>query len=140
MTVNRASAISVLWVQLKAVCSTSWCCLVLIRERNQKLIILTHTCHTLTIDQLKHRNWLPCANSAGMQKRNLISIILTFSLVIYYFFGQNFIFGVFLSILTAFFRKLCAGASQIRMTVIFFTVKSLIDTEYFFINFRPSTA
>ena len=51
MTVlNRASAISVkretlpvLWVQLKAVYSTSWCNLVLIRERKQKLIIFIHT-------------------------------------------------------------------------------------------------
>ena len=50
MTVNRAFAIGVLWVQLKAVCSTSWCRLVLIRERNQRLIILIHT---LMIDQLK---------------------------------------------------------------------------------------
>ena len=49
MTLNRALAISVLWVQLKAVYSTSWCRLVLVRERNQKLIILIHT---LTIDQL----------------------------------------------------------------------------------------
>ena len=50
MTVSRAFAISVLWVESKAVYSTSWCRLVLIRERNQKLIILTHT---LTIDKLK---------------------------------------------------------------------------------------
>ena len=50
MTVNRTIAISVLWVQLKAVYSTSWCRLVLISERNQKLIILIHT---LRIDQLR---------------------------------------------------------------------------------------
>ena len=50
MTVNISFAISVLWVQLKAVYSTFWCRLVLIRERNQKLIILIHT---LTIDKLK---------------------------------------------------------------------------------------
>ena len=61
MTVNRALAISVLWVQLKAVYSTSWCRLVLIRERNQKLIILIYT---LMIDKLKkYYSWLPCAFS-----------------------------------------------------------------------------
>ena len=43
ITVNRASAISVLWVQLKAVCSASWCRLVLIRGKKQKLIIFIHT-------------------------------------------------------------------------------------------------
>ena len=52
-TVNRAFAISVLWLQSKAVYSTSWCCLVLIREKNQKLIILIHT---FKFDQLKHCN------------------------------------------------------------------------------------
>ena len=50
MTINRVSAISVkrkllsvLWVQLKPVYPTSWCRLVLIRERKQKLIIFIHT-------------------------------------------------------------------------------------------------
>ena len=50
IVLNRASAISikrellpVLWVQLKAVYSMSWCHLVLIRERKQKLIIFIHT-------------------------------------------------------------------------------------------------
>ena len=66
MTVNIAFAISVLWVQLKAVYTSSWYHLVLIRERNQKLIILIHT---LTIDQLKHCNWLPCAHSAWRQAK-----------------------------------------------------------------------
>ena len=50
MKVNREFAVSVLCVQLKAVYSTSWCHPVLIRGRNQILIILIHT---LMIDQLK---------------------------------------------------------------------------------------
>ena len=68
MTVNRASAISVLGVQLKVIYSASWCRLVSIRETNQKLIILILT---LTIDQLKlkHCNWLFCANSACRQAK-----------------------------------------------------------------------
>ena len=47
---SRVSAISVkrkllpvLWVQLKAVYSTSWCHLVLFRERRQKVIMFIHT-------------------------------------------------------------------------------------------------
>ena len=50
ITVNRASAIRVkfelfpvLWIQLKAVYSTSFCRLVLIRERKQKVIIFIDT-------------------------------------------------------------------------------------------------
>ena len=86
MTVNRAFAISVLWVQLKAVYSTSWCRLVLIRERNQKLIILIYT---LTIDQLKVLQLASlCAQPAGRQNRNIILIILTFSPVMYSFYGK----------------------------------------------------
>ena len=49
-SINRVSAISikrkllpVLWVQLKAVYSAPWCCLVLIRERKQKLFMFIHT-------------------------------------------------------------------------------------------------
>ena len=66
MTVNRAPVIRVkrellpvLWVQLKAVHSTSWCRLVLIREKGQKLIIFI----------VKYCNWLPCAHSACRQAK-----------------------------------------------------------------------
>ena len=83
MKLNRAFAISVLWVQLKAVYSTSWCCIVLIRERNQKLIILIYTS---MIDQLKVLQLASlCTQPAGWQNRNFISIILTFSWVMYFF-------------------------------------------------------
>ena len=86
MTVNRAFAISVLWVHLKAVYSISWCHLVLIRERNQKLIILIYT---LTIDQLKVLQLAsPCTQSAGRQNRNIILIILTFSPAMYSFMAK----------------------------------------------------
>ena len=64
--VNRVFTISVLQLQLKAVYLTSWCRLVLIREINQKLIILIHV---LTIDQLKHCNWHFCMHSACRQAK-----------------------------------------------------------------------
>ena len=73
--------------KLKAVYSTSWCHLVLIRERNQKLIILIHT---VKIDQLKVLQFdFPVhTQPAAKQNRNIISIILTFSLVMYSFYNK----------------------------------------------------
>ena len=71
----------------KAVYSASWCHLVLIRERNQKLIILIHT---LTIDQLKvlQVGFPVHTQPAGRQNRNIISITLTFSPVMCSFYDK----------------------------------------------------
>ena len=129
-TVNRASAISlkrellpVLWVQLKAVYSASWCRLLLNKRKKQKLNIFI----------VKHCNWLPCAHSACRQAGK-IEILFQLSWLFhrwctplmtkYYFWS--------LPLLTALFQKLCVGSPHIRMNVTF-TVKSLSDMEYFFI-------
>ena len=122
MTVNRAVAISVLWVQLKAVYSTSWGRLVLIRERNQKLLILMHT---LTIDQLKHCNWLPCATQpAGRQNRNIISIIVTFSPVMYSFYDK-ILFPESSSLFKLPFSESCTWKFSNSHDCYFFMVKAL---------------
>ena len=56
---------------------------------------------------------------AGRQNRNIVSIILTFSPVMYSFMIKFY----FRSPLTAFFRKLCVGSPQVSMTVIFYGQK-----------------
>ena len=79
----------------------------LIRERNQKLIILIDT---LTIDQLSNSIGFPVrAQPVCRQNRNISSIILTFSPVMYSFYDK--IFEVFFPLMTAFFRKLYVGGS-----------------------------
>ena len=67
---------------VKAVYSTSWCHLVLIRESKQKLIIFIHTLASSAIGVPVH------LQPAGRQNLNIISIILTFLQVKYSFYDK----------------------------------------------------
>ena len=125
MTVlERAFAVSIkrelLPMGLKCTVKSSLleCRLLLIRERMQKLIIFIHT-------KANDRcNW---------QSRNIISITLTSSPVMYSFYDKN----IFSQSSSSFWQP-CSKSFEWEVLksvwLLFFTVKSLIGREYFFMG------
>ena len=70
---------------------------------------------------------------AGRQNRNVISIIMTFSLVMYSFYDKILFFESS-SLYWQLFFDSCEREVLKSPWMLFFTVKSLIDKEYFFIG------
>ena len=140
MTINRVSAINakrkllpVLWVQLKTVYSTSWFRLVLIREKKQKLIIFIYTLASSATGFPVH------PQPAGRQNWNIISIIFDFLTGNVLFFDE-ISFSESSSLYWLPFPKDCSWEVLKSVWMFSFMVKSLTDTEYFFIDFRLSMA